>query len=139
MIAMAKSLRPLLARFFDYISQKNEGDRVSQADVMHATGWTKSTFDTHRNKNALDPFLTPTGSGDFRVRRNGSSISRDDVSKAFTQIRPSELVLSPGLRLKGKAADYQLVSEVGRGAVAHARASITFARLSVDVFQATRI
>ena len=118
---MAKTarLRPWLERFFDYISKKSEGDMVSQADVMNATGWTQSTLDTHITKNALDPFLTLTPNGNFRVRRNGGSISKDDVRKAFTQIRPAELSLSPGLRLKGMDADYQLVSEVGRGVVAH--------------------
>jgi serine/threonine protein kinase len=116
---MAKALRPNLARFYDFIGKKNEGDVVSEAELMAAAGWQKSTLDTHRNKNALDPFLIAIGGGTYRVRRDGTSISKDAISKAFTQIRPSDLVLLPGIRLKSDRGDYELVSELGRGAVAH--------------------
>jgi serine/threonine protein kinase len=116
---VATKLRPQLGRFFDYIRTKNEGDVVSQGDIVSATKWAPATFDAHRLKKALDPFLVPTGSGTFRVRRDGASILQDDVTKAFTQIRPSELILTLGLRVSGAKGDYQLISEMGRGAVAH--------------------
>jgi len=115
---MAK-LRPNLARFFDFISAKNEGQIVSDTEIRAATGWAESTLDTHRNKNALDPFLAHLGSGRYRVRRNGATVSRADVSGAFTQIRPSELVLSPGTHVRSGVTDYELIRELGRGAVAH--------------------
>lgn len=121
---MAKGLRPNLARFFNFISTKHEGDVVSEADVMDAAGWQRSTLETHRNKNALDPFLVHLGAGKYRVRRDGASISKGEVSKAFTQIRPSELVLLPGTRVKGERGDYELARELGRGAVAHVWESI---------------
>ncbi len=92
---------------------------MSEAEVMGAAGWKRSTLQTHRNKNALDPFLAPLGNGSYRVRRPGSTISKDDITQAFTQIRPTDLVLSPGDRLTGASANYELVSELGRGAVAH--------------------
>lgn len=121
---MAKRLRPNLAGFFDFISGKNEGEVVSEVDIMNAAKWERSTLNTHRNKNALDPFLIHLGSGNYRVRRNGSTISRADISNAFTQIRPSELALTQGTRLRGEQGDYELVSELGRGAVAHVWKSI---------------
>src|SRR5687768_9125735 len=121
---MAKALRPKLAGFYQHLKDKKEGDIVSAADLMAATGWNDSTLKTHVTKNALAPFLTPISglnpikNARFRMHRDGSSISKDDVTKAFTQIRPAALNLSSALRFKGVDADYDLVAEMGRGAVA---------------------
>ena len=52
------------------------------------------------------------------MHRDGASISQEDVTKAFTQIRPAALSLSPALRFKAVDADYDLVDALGRGAVA---------------------
>ncbi len=93
-------------------------------ELMDATEWSPVTLKTHVNKNALAPFLTPINglnpiqNTKFRVRRDGAQISKEDVDNAFTQIRPAALTLSPGLRLKAKDADYDLIVELGRGAVA---------------------
>lgn len=121
---MAKKLRPWLERFYQHLKDKKEGDIVTAADLMAATGWNPVTLRTHVKKNALVPFLTPIPginpiqSTKFRMRRDGASISKDDVTKAFTQIRPAALDLSTGLRFKAKDADYDLIVELGRGAVA---------------------
>ena len=121
---MAKKLRPWLERFHQHLRDKKEGDIVTAVELMAATEWTPVTLKTHVNKNALAPFLTPINGvktiehTKFRVRRDGALISKEDVDNAFTQIRPAALNLSPGLRFKGRDADYDLVVELGRGAVA---------------------
>jgi len=121
---MAKKLRPWLERFYQHLKSKKEGDLVTAVDLMAATEWSPVTLKTHVNKNALAPFLTPINglnpiqNTKFRVRRDGAEISKEDVDNAFTQIRPAALTLSPGLRFKAKDADFDLVVELGRGAVA---------------------
>ena len=121
---MAKRLRPWLQRFQNHLEDKKEGDIVTSQDLMSATEWSPVTLRTHITKNALAPFLAPINSlkpienTKFRMLRDGALISKEDVTKAFTQIRPAALSLSPGLRIKAKDADYDLVAELGRGAVA---------------------
>lgn len=121
---MAKKLRPWLERFHQHLQDKKEGDIVTAVELMSATGWTPVTLKTHVNKNALAPFLTPMNGvktiehAKFRVRRDGAMITKEDVDNAFTQIRPTALNLSPDLRFKAKDADYDLIAELGRGAVA---------------------
>lgn len=121
---MAKKLRPWLERFHQHLKNKKEGDILTAVDLMAATEWSPVTLKTHVNKNALAPFLTPINginpiqNTNFRVRRDGALISKDDVDTAFTQIRTAALTLSPGLRFKARDADYDLVVELGRGAVA---------------------
>ena len=121
---MAKKLRPWLRRFHDHLKNKKEGDIITAQELMSVTEWAPVTLQTHVKKNALAPFLTPTNSlkpiqnTKFRMRRDGATISNDDIDKAFTQIRPAALTLSPGLRFKARDGDYDLVVELGRGAVA---------------------
>jgi serine/threonine protein kinase len=115
---MAK-MRPKIKAFYDMIRSKHEGEIITDATILSATGWSESTLDTHKNKNALAPFLDVTGPGQYRVRRDGSAVTDAQVNAAFTQIRPTEFRLSPGTKLKGGAATYELDSELGRGAVAH--------------------
>lgn len=123
----AKKLRPWLERFHLHVKDKKEGDIILAADILAATKWSPVTLETHINKNGLDPFMTlltpinasnPVQAAKFRMHRDGASISKDDVSKALTQIRPASLTLAPGLRFKGVDADYDLVEGLGRGAVA---------------------
>lgn len=120
---MAKKLRPWLERFHQHLQHKKEGDIVTAVELMEATEWSPVTLKTHINKNALAPFLTPMNGvkniqqTTFRVRRDGALITKEDVDSAITQIRPTTLNLSPGLLLKAKDADYELVAELGRGAV----------------------
>lgn len=116
---MAKAMRPKIRGFYELIRNRQEGETLTDATILSATGWSPSTLDTHKNKNALAPFLDVIGSGQYRVRRNGSTVTANQVNDAFTQIRPTEFKLSPATRLKGASATYELVSELGRGAVAH--------------------
>ncbi|MGE0704928.1 MAG: serine/threonine-protein kinase [Vicinamibacterales bacterium] len=121
---MAKKLRPWLERFHQHLKDKKEGDIITAVDLMAATEWSPATLEAHNGKNAFAPFLTPTTSlrpierAKFRVRRDGALITKEDIDNAFTQIRPATLALSPGLRLKARDFDYELVVELGRGAVA---------------------
>jgi serine/threonine protein kinase len=121
---MAKKLRPWLERFQQHLKDKTEGDIVSAVDLMKATEWSESTLKTHVNKNALAPFLTPINGVNsiehtkFRLRRDGALISKEEVEKAFTQIRPAALTLLSGVRFKALDDTYELIAELGRGAVA---------------------
>lgn len=121
---MAKKLRPWLERFHQHLKDKKEGDVITAVELMAATEWSPATLEAHNSKNAFAPFLTPTTSlrpierAKFRVRRAGALITKEDIDNAFTQIRPATLALSAGLRFKGRDFDYELVVELGRGAVA---------------------
>jgi serine/threonine protein kinase len=103
---------------------KSAGNRISRHSDLAATEWSPATLEAHNSKNAFAPFLTPTTSlrpiqnAKFRVRRDGALITKDEVDSAFTQIRPTTLALSPGLRFKARDFDYELAVELGRGAVA---------------------
>jgi serine/threonine-protein kinase len=112
-------LRPQLRRFFSFITSKNTGDIVTESEIVAATEWEPATITAHRSKNAFDPFLNALGAGKYVVRRNGSSISEAEIGKAFTQIREAAFVISAPEKLKGVHGSYELVSELGRGAVAH--------------------
>jgi serine/threonine protein kinase len=136
MVKKAEKLRPKIQGVFDFIKTKREGDIVTDDAIRSATAWSVSTLDTHRNKNALAPFLDRIAPGQNRVRRNGDTVTQEQVDKALTQIRPSEFKLSPGLRLKGVSETYELESELGRGAVAHVwhvRQIITKERYAVKI------
>jgi len=112
-------LRTKVDRFFNFIRSKHVGDLVTASDLLSATGWTKVTLETHERKNALAPFLQPIGGGKYRVRRDGGEITANEIREKFTQIRPVEFQLSAGLKVKGQSATYELVEELGRGAVGH--------------------
>lgn len=115
---MAK-MRPWTQRFFDFITSKNTGDVVTDAEILAATSWEPATLRTHRDKNALEPFLEVIGPGKSRVRRDGGTISKNAINEAFTQIRTTPFVLSRGAMLSASLGNYELVEELGRGAVAH--------------------
>ena len=106
-------------RFFLFLTRHGVGDVVTEADILNATGWKASTLRTYRAKNYTDPFLTRVASTKYRVLRDGSSLSRADVSSSFTQMRPGILVLTKGTNLTGRLGRYTLIEEIGRGAVAH--------------------
>ena len=106
-------------QFFLFLTRHGVGDVVTEADILNATGWKASTLRTYRAKNYTDPFLTRVASTKYRVLRDGSSLSRADVSSSFTQMRPGILVLTKGTNLTGRLGRYTLIEEIGRGAVAH--------------------
>lgn len=115
-----KQMRPMVEAFFNFISRKNAGEVVSQAEVLAATKWTVSTLKTHENKNGLQPFLQRVhGKTSFRVRRDGDTITRKEVADRLTQKRPVTFLLSPGTPLSGELANYELIEELGNGAVGH--------------------
>jgi len=116
---MAKQLRPQQELFFQFISCKQAGSVVTEAEILAATKWKQATIDAYRIKNMLDPFLGPTGPGKYRVLRDGSTVSKGEVAAAFTQKRPGVLVLSKGMKAKGDQGSYELQTYIGQGAVAH--------------------
>ncbi len=105
--------------FFLFLTRHGVGDVVTESDIVEATGWAVSTFRTYRAKNYTDPFLARVGPADYRVLRDGDSLSKGDVTSSFTQMRPGVLVLTRGTTVTGQRGRYTLVDEIGRGAVAH--------------------
>lgn len=83
---MAK-LRPNLERFFNFISTKNEGDTVTDQDLLAAAGWEPATLRTHRDKNAFGSFLATLNPGTFEnvkhrfsgEARNGPKLAHDNL------------------------------------------------------------
>ena len=122
-------------RFFLFLTRHGVGDVVTEADIVSATGWKASTLRTYRAKNYTDPFLTRVSSTQYRVLRDGRSLSRADVSSSFTQMRPGVLVLTEGTNMAGRLGRYTLIEEIGRGAVAH----VWSARSQVDERRAVKI
>ena len=116
---MPTKLHPALERFFDLLSRKRAGDHLTEREILQMTRWKPSTLRTHHRKHVLDPFLSETNRGQFRVLRDGASISKADIASAFTQVRSGRLVLVRGMRLSGSSGDYELQRYVGEGAVAH--------------------
>ena len=67
----------------------------------------------------MDTLLARTDrDGQYRVLRDGNSISRGEVASALTQTRPEHFVPTQGLVLRGQRGRYTLDHEIGRGAVA---------------------
>lgn len=107
------------ANFFDLISTKNVGDELTTSEILEATTWKKSTFDTHVRKNKLDHFLLKLSAGAFRVLKDGATLSKADISTALTQVSPGTLVLTKGTKAPGEVDTYTLQEFLGNGAVAH--------------------
>lgn len=116
---MAKQLSAQQEKLFQFLSRYSTGDSVEQAAILDGTGWKKSTMETYERKNMLDPFLANLGDEQYRILRDGSSLSKGDIASAFTQVRPGLLVLTKGMRIAGAKSQYELVKYLGEGAVAH--------------------
>jgi len=116
---MKPKLRPKQRLFFRFLQAHKEGDIVTQSEILQGSEWKPATLDAYRTKNYIDPFLSPTNDGRFKVRRDGTSISEDEVAQAFTQVRPELLRLEKGMRLRGENGIYELQAFLGNGAVAH--------------------
>ena len=102
-----------------FLTRFSVGDVVSKADILKASGWSESTFRTYLGKNYMDPFLMRTGhDGEYRVRRDGDSISKSEIASAFTQTRPELFEPAQGFVLRGERGRYVLDRKIGRGAVA---------------------
>lgn len=116
---MANSLKPMQERFFQFLTEHRVGDIVSMAEISAETGWTPATIKTYISKHYMDPFLSEESAGRYQVLRDGLSISKGELTDAFTQKRPGMLVLADGLELQGQNDRYELVNEIGCGATAH--------------------
>jgi serine/threonine protein kinase len=119
MTLMVSKLRPAQERFFTFLTTKAAGDVVTEEEILSKTGWKPITLGTYKRKHHLDPFLSLIEDGRYRVLRDGSSISKAELSSAFTQVRPGLLVLTKGAQLRGSSQPYELLRPVGQGAVAH--------------------
>ncbi|MEI9937434.1 MAG: protein kinase [Pseudomonadota bacterium] len=116
---MAAKLQGQLEPLFQFLTSKSVGDVVTRKEVEQVTGWTGNTFPTHVSKHKFDGFLAKVGKDQFRILRDGSSISKGELSSAFTQVSPERLILTRGIRVAGKHDEYTLRKPLGSGAVGH--------------------
>jgi len=116
---MAGPLREKQELLFQFLSSKSAGDVVTWDDLIDGTTWAPASLRTHLGKNKLDRFLTKTEDGRYRVLRDGSTLSKGDISAAMSQVSPEVLGLAKGLRVVGQSAEYVLQRPLGNGAVAH--------------------
>ena len=108
-----------LRNFFTFLTTKSAGDEVTTTDILDASGWAASSFATEFSKNKLDPFIESIGVGRFKILKDGKAVTEEEVEHSCTQVRPGVLVLSRGLVVRGERETYELISEKGRGAIAH--------------------
>ncbi|WP_438005119.1 serine/threonine-protein kinase [Sorangium sp. So ce321] len=116
---MSTKLKPQLKNFFNLLSSKQAGTILTESEILLKTGWEPDTLGTHRRKNKLDPFLAQEGKGIYRVLRDGTTLTTDEISDAFTQKRPSQLTITKGVTISGLKADYELINYLNSGAAAH--------------------
>src|SRR5687767_10067789 len=112
------ALAPRLERFLELLKTKRVGDTIAEAELLQKTGWTRKTFGTYRSKHYIDPFLQTQAGRQYRVLRDGDTLSEREIQRAFTQVRPGLLVLTKGTKLKGADDAYELLAFFGNGAVA---------------------
>lgn len=111
-------LRAKQEKFFLFLARRAEGDVVSKADIVNASGWSKSTVNTYFTKKCMDPFLRSAGAGKYIVLRSGRTISRAEIKSAFTQTRSEDSPPTQSDELQGEHSRYTLDRKIGRGAVA---------------------
>ena len=116
---MAAKLRGQLEPLFQFLTSKSVGDVVSRRDIEEVTGWTGTTFPTHVSKHKFDGFLAKVGDEQYRILRDGSSISKGELASAMSQVSPERLVLTRGIRVTGEHDEYTLRKPLGNGAVGH--------------------
>ena len=112
-------LRGPLKNFFVFLKTKRAGDVVTTTEILSASGWAPASFRTDLAKNHYVSFLHPNSKDRFTVLQDGDSLTEDQVKAACTQVRPGILTLGPSLVFRGEHGTYELLSEKGRGAVAH--------------------
>lgn len=112
-------LSPQQKKFLSFLAGRSEGDVVSKAEIVDASGWSESTVRTYFGKNVMDPFLKSAGAdGTYIVRRRGDEISREEFAEAFTQRRSDDSPPTRSQMLQGEHGRYALDSIIGRGAIA---------------------
>jgi len=112
---MTQNQRDLLA----FLRTKRAGEIVSEGQLLSETQWARTTLKTYRSKHYTDPFLAYQKGSNYRILRNGSEITEQEILSAFTQVRPGIFVLTQGMRLTGTHGAYELKSALGNGAVGH--------------------
>ncbi len=108
-----------LQRFFEFMRDYDVGDIVTRDDLITATEWSESSFDTYLRKNKLVPFLERMKDGRFKVLKHGASLTEADVQGALSQVTPQAMTLLKGEVLSGESDTYELVKQIGQGAVGH--------------------
>ncbi len=106
-------------RLFEFLSRRAIGEEVTRAELLEALRIKESSLRTYLSKNMLTPFMIELEGGGFRLARAGAALTEADVVGAFSQKKPSSLVLSKGDKLTGDAGEYVLQREIGQGAVGH--------------------
>jgi serine/threonine-protein kinase len=112
------ALAPNQQRLMEFLKTKRIGESVTEAELLQKTGWKRKTLDTYRSKHYVDPFLQAQAGRQYRVLRDGDTLSEREIQQAFTQVRPGLLVLTKGTKLKGADDAYELIAFIGNGAVA---------------------
>ena len=65
-------------------SKENAGDSITVAEILHATGWKKSTFLTYLHKGIFSPFLNEQGTDSFTVS-SVTLLGEDEFSRLLSQ------------------------------------------------------
>lgn len=119
-------LSPQQKKFLSFLAGHSEGDVVSKAEIVNASGWSESTVRTYFGKNVMDPFLKSAGAdGTYIVRRSGDTISREEFALALTQRRSDDSPPTRSEMLQGEHSRYALENIIGRGAVAQVWSATT--------------
>lgn len=104
--------------FQKFLSTRGEGEVITEQEILAAVpAWKKASLDTYRKKHKLESFISYMGDGRYRVVRDGGLVSEADINSALSQVSPRSLTLTRGDRLAGATETYELVQQIGRGAV----------------------
>ena len=126
-------------RLYRFLQTREEGDTVTERDILVSMGWAPKTLQTYTSKNKLALFISRINADSFKVLRNGNSITVEDVYHSFTQTNPKEVVFVEGMTLRGAKGIYRLVKCIGEGAVGHVWSSSTSnGKYAVKVLQPRR-
>lgn len=117
---MAPKLNRGAKLLFAFLQHKKAGDEVTAKELLAAMNWKESTLKTYVTKHMLNSFLIPIdGRKRFRVVKDGSVVTPDEIMSSFSQVKPSALQLTKRDELTGKLSSYLLTEEIGTGAVGH--------------------
>lgn len=105
-------------RFAKFLSAKNAGDKVSLDDILLATNWKKSSFDTNFGKHKFEGFLQKKDSNTYVVLRDPSTFSEQDVLDSLSQVARSSKVATKPNRVETKKNGYDFIEKLGTGATA---------------------
>ena len=115
-------------RILDWLQNQKAGTIVSYYEVMSIAKWRESSLETYLDKNKLAPFLQPLSGRRLKVLMDGAEIDPAFFDETFSQKGPGRITVSPGDLLKGEIGTYELLEQLGRGAVGR----VWSAKSSVD-------